>query len=244
MPFGITSKILLLIGVPVASVWPVIFVLPVEVQRINHSFTVTADPEFPNYGTDVFQFNPASFTADLGTDDEIAYTLRAPEGYKFQLGPTGGYLHLDMTFRSSVGGNPSPAGVRLDLENVAGAEPHFGNAILVFIPNEVRTFQSAVGTQNEFVRFSGAAGSFRGPLEFTAMTFAVAYPEGVTGMGPQTYAYQEGGLALTFFSDSATDPGPRVNLVPIPEPATVMLWAGSTLASLALWRRFWRTRRG
>src|SRR5687768_3235814 len=114
-----------------------IVLAPVLVERIIHNFSATPDPEFPNFGGESFQFNAVPFSADLDADTELAYTLRAPAGQKFQFN-RGGSLYVDLKF-GFESGQMAPAQIRMTLENPSGATPPFGDGILLLYGNELRT---------------------------------------------------------------------------------------------------------
>ena len=203
-----------------------IVVAPVVVDRITHSFSATPDPEFPNFGGETFQFNAVPFAADLDTDTELSYTLRAPAGQKFQFN-RGGSLYVDLKF-GIESGQMAPAQIRMTLENPSGATPPFGDGILLLYGNELRTYNSSVG--NGFVRFGGVAGGFPALMDFTGMTLHLSYAERNDGAGVRTFNFSSGSVITSYFTPSETDPGPMISLVPIPEPTTGALWTGAGLA--------------
>jgi hypothetical protein len=71
--------------VAAASARAAIFVSPVEVTGVEHSFQAFTDPEFAgtSFSYDRFVAHHPGFVADLDQDTSLQYTLRAPEGKSF-----------------------------------------------------------------------------------------------------------------------------------------------------------------
>jgi hypothetical protein len=206
-----------------ASVPAAIFVSPVEVTGVEHSFQVFTDPEFAGtaFSYDRFVANHSGFVADLDQDTSLQYTLRAPEGKKFRLDPAGATFNVDLVFNSRFG---SIGEIDLAWENPSRAvATEMANGVLLFPGNEVRDFTTRVGDNNQSLHIAGIATSYPGPLEFTGLSLTVNYAPRNTGLGELNFSFVEGSVGFGAFRNSLADPGPILHLVPIPEVSSTFL---------------------
>ncbi len=200
-----------------------IFVSPVEVTGIEHSYQIFTDPEFEGivFANDRFIAQHRNFVADLDEDTSLQYTLRAPEGKKFRLDEGSATLSVDLVFNSPVG---SIGDVDLAWENPSrDVTTEMVNGVSLFPGNEVRDFTTRVGDNNQSLRIAGVATSYPGPLEFTALVLTVHYGPRDTGLGELNFSFVEGAIGFSAFRTSLSDPGPILHLVPIPEVSSTFL---------------------
>ena len=206
-----------------ASAHAAIFVSPVEVTGVEHSFQAFTDPEFAgtSFSYDRFVAHHPGFVADLDQDTSLQYTLRAPEGKKFRLDAAGATFNVDLVFNSPFG---SIGEIDLVWENPSRAvATEMVNGVLLFPGNEVRDFTTRVGDNNQSLRIAGIATSYPGPLEFVGLSFTVNYAPRTAGLGELNFSFVEGSVGFAAFRNSLEDPGPILHLVPIPEVSSTLL---------------------
>jgi hypothetical protein len=198
----------------------VILTPPQTVTAIQHQFSPSHDPEFPGIVTDTLIFDAKPFTADLSLDSSISYALRAPQGFRFNLGRFNPRFTTELPF-GDQSSEKLPAGIHLTLENSSAGTPGFGQGTFIVPPNRLVTYEAFVGSHNDSVDFTGIAPFFSGPNRFDEIILTVTYQPNTLDRGPRTFAFAGGSIGVTAFSNS--DLGPMLTLVTIPEPTPSLL---------------------
>ncbi len=189
------------------------------------------------FGDSASDFRFADITVSMNTQSRFEITLRAPDGYAFQINPAP--LFIGESRLNFVAGFGPAAG--------PGSSPGtLLNRTLVFENLSDPGAVQALALDASYLTTDGASlllyfsSQVTAPVSFTGLTYSFDYdPADFATFGPLAFADGYFEYENVAYGSLQSDPGPRMTLVAaaIPEPSTYALMAGAIMLVLVMVRR-------